>query len=156
MRTTQERFDDKYIPEPNSGCWLWTGAALGNYTHKPNYGVLKRSGERRWQLAHRVSYALHCGEIPPGMSVLHRCDMPCCVNPDHLFLGTPADNTADMMNKGRNRHPLGEENGKSVLSERQAIEAKYSSDSQRSCARRLGVSRGCVKAIREGKNWRHV
>jgi hypothetical protein len=99
-----ERFTTKYVPEPNSGCWLWTGFDNGK-----GYGLLSiRNRAKREHynlLAHRVSWVLHNGEVPAGALVLHKCDVRCCVNPDHLFLGSPQDNTQDMIAKGR-RSPL--------------------------------------------------
>jgi hypothetical protein len=155
IASLQDRFDAKYIPEPMSGCWLWVGASAGTKGN-PTYGLIKRAGTRKWDWAHRVSCTLHKGGIPEGMSVLHRCDMPCCVNPDHLFFGTQLDNIADCVKKGRNRAASGEGGSNTTLTQAQAIDAKYSSDSERACARRLGVSRGCVTKIRRGNNWKHI
>lgn len=86
----------KSISSDASGCWLWSanGVAKG-------YGQL--SFRKRKILAHRISYELHKGEIPSGMLVLHKCDVPACVNPSHLFIGTHADNIHDCMSKGRYR-----------------------------------------------------
>lgn len=78
-------------------CWLWTGAVAGF-----GYGVCGSRGRRA--RAHRVAYTLEVGPIPPGMQVLHRCDTPRCVRPDHLFLGTQLDNMRDMHAKGRDRN----------------------------------------------------
>lgn len=87
--------------EPNSGCWLWSGAPGSG-----GYGVVKYDG--RNQKAHRVSWALHTGAMPPrDRKVCHRCDTPACVNPGHLWLGTQQDNIADMVAKGRHRAPSG-------------------------------------------------
>jgi len=84
-----------------SGCWLWTGAA----TNK-GYGLVIFCGQRIY--AHRLAWELTHGPIPTGLLTCHHCDVPGCVRPDHLFIGTPSDNTQDMYNKGRHpytRHP---------------------------------------------------
>lgn len=84
----------RYVhPEPMSGCWLWIGVDDGD----TGYG---RFGPRQHQ-AHRVSWLLYRGPIPAGLFVLHRCDVPRCVNPTHLFLGTQTDNVRDCIAKGR-------------------------------------------------------
>lgn len=83
---------------PTSGCWEWAGARSNE-----GYGQL-RNGQRGSLQAHRVSWTIHFGEIPDGMFVLHHCDNRPCVRPDHLFLGTQADNLHDMYSKGRGRY----------------------------------------------------
>lgn len=82
---------------PFSGCWIWTGALKGK-------GYANTGTYRNTQRGHRVTWELRNGPIPKGLMVLHRCDVRCCVNPDHLFLGTARDNILDAIAKGR-AHP---------------------------------------------------
>ena len=89
-----DRFMAKVSPEPNSGCWLWVGAA--RQTGYGNFFLGSKSIS-----AHRAAWLLHRGGIPDGMCVCHHCDVPSCVNPEHLFLGTHLDNMRDMDAKGR-------------------------------------------------------
>jgi hypothetical protein len=96
----QGAFEDRFWSrvDKTDGCWLWTG-----WTSRFGYGRIKR--DNRECLTHRVSWELTNGPIPDGMCVLHRCDVPACVRPDHLFLGTKTDNAADRTAKGRtHRH----------------------------------------------------
>lgn len=97
-RPLDERFHEKYQKVPFSGCWLWTGAL-----DTDGYGMIAVG--RGPKAAHRISWILHKGEIPLQQHVLHHCDIPCCVNPAHLFLGTHADNMKDGAKKGRIKPP---------------------------------------------------
>lgn len=94
--TIQERLERNSIPVPLAGCWLWTG-------HVDRCGYGKICVNHRNINSHRAAWAAFRGPIPDGLHVLHSCDVPSCINPDHLFLGTHADNMRDRMVKGRYR-----------------------------------------------------
>ncbi len=97
-RSTIQRFWDRVRIQEN-GCWLWVGS-----TDEKGYGLTRVDndfGLQETMRAHRVSYLAFRDEIPEGMSVLHYCDTPRCVNPEHLFCGFQAGNMADMRKKGR-------------------------------------------------------
>lgn len=132
-------------------CWLWTLAC-----DQKGYGRSFYKG--RLMRAHRLAWILTVGDIPDGLFVCHHCDVPTCVNPDHLFLGTAADNSADMSQKGRFKVPgfRGEDAPSSILTTAQVIEAYESNESGVRTARRLGVSPSAISLIRKGKNWGHV
>lgn len=89
----------KKVEIKSDGCWLWTGA-----THEWGYGHLKIPGQKRNIKAHRLSWIFYRGKIPVGKYVLHKCDRPSCVSPNHLFLGTLKDNSKDMIKKGRGKN----------------------------------------------------
>ena len=94
-----ERFMAFVFPEPMSGCWLWNGAAT-----RCGYGRIALGGHSGGlAAAHRVAWQLFRGDIPSDREVAHRCDVRACVNPDHLWLASHAENMADMMRKGRYR-----------------------------------------------------
>lgn len=149
-----QRMQDHTVPEPMSGCWLWTGHSV-----RAGYGHIKVSGKMLY--AHRVSWEMAHGAIPTGMCVCHRCDTPACVNPDHLFLGTHLDNARDKVSKKRQRGggQRGEENGGAILRESDVLFIRkmcLEGATQASMARKFGVSRRGVCDIVRRKNWSHV
>lgn len=93
-RDLWSRFEGKVSPEPNSGCWLWTGA-----TDRNGYGQLRC--DRKSRMATHISVEMSGRAIEAGQVVRHKCDNPACVNPGHLLTGTQADNMADMVSRGR-------------------------------------------------------
>jgi hypothetical protein len=151
-----ERFERHYIPEPMSGCFLWTAAVTPD-----GYGLLAKERANQGDggsmlLAHRASWELHRGPILDDLHVLHSCDNPCCVNPDHLFLGTHSDNMKDSVAKGRKNNAKGAAHGGSKLTEDQALEIKHSKESGVMLAKRLGVWPTLIHKIRSGKAWKHL
>lgn len=144
----------KYIPEPMSGCWLWEGA------HRKNeYGTMWNG--KAHENSHRLSYRLLVGPIPDGLWVLHRCDNPACINPDHLFVGTQSDNLKDCVRKGRH-HPAslkGIANHKAKLTEAQVLEIRQIPrvmGALAKAAKIYGVPRERLCAIRNGRGWKHL
>lgn len=143
------RFKEK-INFTNS-CWLWTAGKYGK-----GYGSYTLDGKN--QSAHRVSWKFVYGEIPEGLCVLHKCDTPSCVNPDHLFLGTNQDNMDDKVSKGR--QPRKESHWRSKLTQAQVDEirktfrhGKSGEFSGRSLAEKYGVTKHHIKLIAKNKSW---
>lgn len=89
--------EERSVPDPNSGCWLWTAS-----TQKSGYGDFRAFGRKHF-LSHRASYTVFVGDIPEGMHILHKCDNPSCCNPNHLSVGTNHENILDSMKKGRRK-----------------------------------------------------
>jgi hypothetical protein len=153
MRPVSERFFEKVMPVPESGCWLWIAS-----TNKRGYGQFMML-DRRPHLAHRVSWRLEKGEIPIGLHVLHKCDTPACVNPDHLFLGTDRDNVQDMLRKGReNRTPrrVGAAHGMAKITSEVALAIFNAEGAQTRIALQFGVPKSTVNHIKSGRQWSTV
>lgn len=141
-------FHKKYIKTDT--CWLWT-ACVVNF----GYGKLGlNTGENIY--AHRLSYEIYKGKIPDGMCVCHTCDVPRCVNPDHLFLGTIQDNLIDMHKKGRG--PVGQLHGGAKLKESDVIDILelLKTKSAYRVAKMYGMSNKAIQHIRSGKTWRMI
>ena len=135
--------------EPNTGCWLWAGAAWPS-----GYGKVKV--RQSTMLAHRRSYELHHGGIPKGAIICHRCDTPRCVNPEHLYAGTDADNSRDKMARGRDRKAIGEANVNAKLTETDVLAMRASSEPTKVLACQYGMDHSSVWAARAGRTWRNL
>jgi hypothetical protein len=151
MKLSQrEKFLARVSPRTD-GCWIWTGLVRPD-----GYGATRYEGKE--QSAHRVAWKLFRGKIGPGLSVCHRCDVRACVNPEHLFAGTPAENAHDMRSKGRDKR--GEKHGsaKLRLDQVRRIKAMLGEDKMymTEIAREFGVSETTIRAIRIGKTWREA
>lgn len=149
-----ERIGGRYQINSVTGCWSWTGTV-----DKDGYGKIhaRENGVLLRFSAHRLSYLLHCGDIPEGLWVLHRCDNPGCINPDHLFLGTIKDNVKDMNSKGR--HAKGEKDPMAKITESDVLkiyELRKGGMSQRAIAELFNISGTQVSNICAGKNWTHL
>jgi predicted XRE-type DNA-binding protein len=138
--------------DPTTGCWLWS-----RYRYLTGYGTVWFDGKN--QRAHRVLWELHNGPIPEGMCICHKCDTPGCVNPDHLFLGTHADNVHDRNAKGRAVVPCGNGHWRSRLSEADIPvihQRLVRGETQASIAEDFGVVKSVISNIVRGEAWKHV
>lgn len=139
--------------QPNSECWRWSGRS-----DKAGYGLARLFGQGVG--AHRISYLLFHGPLDPGEMVLHKCDNPGCVNPDHLMKGTAKDNSRDMAEKGRNKPgPAilpGADHSTAKLAENQALAIIRSKAKGTELAAMYGVSTATISKIRNGKLWGHL
>ena len=130
----------------------WIGCKIPD-----GYGMLQVNGKAT--LAHRISYEIHKGEIPEGMCVLHSCDNPGCVNPEHLHLGTQKDNARERSERKRSGDIRGEKNGRSKLTQQQVLEIieKYKSGwIQCDLAQEYGVNQGRISSIVTKRSWKHI
>jgi hypothetical protein len=148
--TLNERFEKYYIPEPNSGCWLWIGA-----TTPKGYGQLYYP-PRNMVRAHVVSYEIHKGKRY-GLNVLHSCDVRCCVNPDHLRLGTQLENMKDREDRHRRAPPKGVLNGRASVTEADVAAIRADPRAPRFIVLDYpSIPFSTLQKIRNRQTWKHL
>jgi len=156
-----KRFWDK-MEKPDDGCWIWPGSKAAGYG---TIFVEYRTKHATMMKAHRLSYMIHVGAIPPDKEICHSCDTPPCIRPSHLFLGTHQDNIADAKRKGRMAHigqnsPRGENHPTSKLTQNaiKEIRATYAAGdtSMSTLGQRFGVSASLIYHIVRNHRWKDV
>lgn len=140
--TSRERFFDNIFPEPNSGCWIWMGSLA-----KRDYARIYIN--RKEYVGSRFSYEIHKGKIPTGMVVRHSCDNTCCVNPDHLLVGTQRDNATDMVIRRRNQKCT------KLLPEDISI-IRADTRNLSVIATHYGVTGATISLVKRRKTWKHI
>lgn len=133
-----------------TACWVWNQS-------KTKKGYARCVFRRKVYTGGRLPWMIFKGEIPHGMCACHKCDNPACVNPNHVFLGTKADNNRDCKRKKRNN--IGSKNGQSILVESDVKKIKSilkSNQSDSEIASMFGVHRLTIWDIRKKRTWRHV
>jgi hypothetical protein len=151
LSTKEERFWSQV--DKSKDCWEWVG-----YRNRTGYGQVAFT--KAHTMTHRISWILTYGEIPDGMLVCHKCDNPPCCNPEHLFLGTNADNARDKAAKGRSYRPTGEKSVFAKLTEQSVrnIRAEYNPEinSYNDLAIKYGVSKNTIRMIVLRRKWTHI
>jgi hypothetical protein len=146
-------FHRHVVIRPRTRCWIWTGCDVRGYGHI--------TFKKKIYQAHRLSYLQHNGPIADGAVVMHSCDNPRCVNPEHLEAGTQRKNILDCHRRGRAAFNLpkrqsGEENPASKLTDQQVREIRASTDRQVDVAKRYGVSQTLISKIKRREAWLHL
>ncbi len=148
----RQKLESKLEFDPNGGCWLWNAGQV-------TFGYGAFTWKRRSKLAHRIAYEEFVGPIPDGMFVCHKCDVPQCCNPAHLFLGTQQDNMTDMGLKGRKVSFRGEAHAMAKISDAQAAELRrrgQRGEHPIDLGEEFGMSRQNAARIIAGKTFRHL
>lgn len=151
--TEKRRFLMRVAVANENGCKEWEGSR-----NKKGWHGQWRNAAGKIELTHRAAWRLFVGEIPDGLCVLHKCDNPICVNPNHLFLGTQADNSNDMWVKGRGKpgKSVGEKHGMSKLNEAIVREIRTSTERGVVLAKKFGVTPTTICDVKKRRIWDHV
>lgn len=149
----QDRFHKTVDKQGGNKCWIWLGSK-----DKDGYGrfYTKLLNTSR---AHKVSYILHFGNVKNGMIICHTCDIPSCVNPKHLYSGTPNDNAQDKINRGRDLNTRGAKHHNAKLNDNTVKRLKERMKNGESCsmiARELEMNQSSINAIKNSKTWKHL
>lgn len=152
---TISRFWSKVDRRGPDECWLWLAG-----TFRDGYGCFKLGGRNGRSVgAHRIAYEMSVGPIASGLFVCHRCDVPGCCNPAHLWLGTPSDNIADKVSKGRSHRLPGELHSMAKLTDLEVIrmrELRSDGWGVRRLASAFGIGKSQAWRIVRGASWRHL
>ena len=149
-RPMEDRFFDKVIKKP--GCWAW-----GGHINEHGYGRMLSSEPRTLILAHRASWVIHCGPIPSGLLVLHRCDNPGCTKPSHLYIGTQSDNMRDRAL--RTWRPIGEKHPRTHLKDSDIAKIRKlhrEGNPPKDIATVFCITRTAVYDITQRRCWSHI
>jgi len=139
-----------------NGCWEWMSTIKNGYGCFESDSIQMKARKSRKRGAHQVSYEAFKELIPQGMVVRHTCDNPLCVNPDHLILGTQADNVADRETRGRRKGINGEKVGTAKLTAEKVLEIRSSKLSYSVLANKYNVDKSTIALIKAGKSWKHL
>lgn len=147
IKPVSDRLKNYYVD--GLGCWIWMGA-LNN----KGYGQISVGGKS--ELAHRIMYANTIGMLTPQIVLRHRCDNPRCVNPEHLEPGTKADNSQDMLRRGRAAHQSKKDWQARKLSDQDVADIYISKKSGKYLAEKFSISQSIISGIRNGRVWSHI
>ncbi len=151
----REQLNSRLIPEPNTGCLLWTGCVC-----RKGYGQIKVGGRKGPVMrAHRLAWELEKGPVPDGLALLHKCDVPSCCNTDHLRPGTLAQNNADMKAKGRASRKArfhSQEHPRALLTNEDIIAIRADTRTQAAIGAQYGIGQPHISAIKLRRIWKHV
>jgi hypothetical protein len=150
IRPVSNRLTEKVNKDPISNCHLWTA-----HINNRGYGVIKVNGKMK--LAHRVSLEIHLNTIIPNDKlVLHSCDTPSCINPEHLRIGSHKENANDKYERNRGHHPSGSNHGRATLNEKQVKEIRRSKLLQKELAKIYHTSQSNIDLIKRRVTWKKI